>query len=183
MTLSNIKLLQKLSANVSSTGSLRSSILVGGSNTTALTTSEADIIYGFTIISGDTNNDVKWHLADSTLEDGAHGDALTDLVSTQEIGTSATAILDVNGVAVPTATTIVALYYETDKANDGDVTITTAGTSGAKLGGTFTLDGDNGTSARSALFIPRFAAAGTYVNFTWTATTDIIRVVCLAKDA
>ena len=182
MTLSSINLSQQISANVASSG-IQSSILVGGTNTTSIASTDADIIYGFTLTSGHTGNDVKWNLAASTLEYGAGGTADDDLISTSPVGLSTYGklILDATGAEGPTATTIVAIYYETAAANDGDITITTGGTSATKLGGTFVLDGDEGVS-RSALLVPRFASAGTYVNFTWTATTDVIKVICLAKD-
>ena len=183
MTLSSINLSQQLSANVAAAG-IQSSILVGGTNTTSITSVNADIIYGFTLTSGiGSGNDVKWDLAASTLEYGAGGSASSGVVSTAPIGaaSSGVSIIDAAGAAVPTATTILAIYYETVAANNGDVTITTGGTSATKLGGTFVLDGEVGVS-RSALLVPRFAAAGTYVNFTWTATTDVIKVLCLAKD-
>ena len=178
MTISSIRLKQTLSARVASTG-LQSSFAVGGTLSPTLTTSDANIIYGFTLISAAVNNDVKWDLAAGTLQ------AITGTPTcTQTLGSgSGAAILDDNGTAIPAAATVVAIYYETDKANDGDVTITTSGANGAKAGGVFTMHGDNNVNARSALLMPRVTPTGIVVNFTWTATTDIIRVICLAKSA
>lgn len=183
MALTSLNLVQQLSANLTSTG-IKGNIPIGGTNTTVLSSSDADFMYEFTLTSGNTGNNVKWKLAESTLEyNSADAAASLNLISTAPIGLTnyGSLILDATGAEVPTATTIVAIYYETASTNDGDVTITTGGTGAAKLGGTFTLDGEVGV-ARSALLIPRFAAVGTYVNFTWTATTDVIRVICLAKD-
>ena len=185
MTLSSIQLRQMISARVSSTG-LQKNIKVGGSNSVSLTSTEADIIYDFTLTSGNTGNSVDWHLDTSELElSGSSGTEGTNLISSNPVGASGAAerIIDAAGAEVSnTVAKIIAIYYETDANNDGDVTITTAGANAVKLGGTFTLDGEVGV-ARSALLVPRFdTSSDNKVTFTWTATTDIIRVVCIAKD-
>jgi len=183
VNIESVQLSQTISAQVASAG-IQRAIPVGGTSKTSLTSDDVNIIYGFTFISGNTANDVKWDLAAGTLIDGASDDALTGLVSTQEIGVNpaaAKSILDENGVAIPAAATVVAIYYETDAVNSGDITITTSGTNGPKAGGTFTIHGDNGDNARSTLLIPRVTPTGITVNFTWTATADIIKVICLAK--
>ena len=184
MTLSSINLSQQISANVASSG-IQSSIPVGGTNTISLTTTDADIIYGFTLTSGNTGNSVMWHLDTAELELSSGGSSGTGLISSIPVGANSSPerIVDTVGAQVSnTVAKIIAIYYETAADNDGDVIITTSGTDAVKLGGTFTLDGEAGV-ARSALFVPRFATASdNKVTFTWTATTDVIKVICLAKD-
>jgi|9_EtaG_2_1085328.scaffolds.fasta_scaffold00126_7 hypothetical protein len=185
MDLTSINLVQQISANVTSTSGLEGSVRVGGTNTTALTTTNADSIFAFSLTSGDTANTVIWNIDTSSLEIASTSSAGDNLISSNPVGASGSPskIIDAAGAQVANSATVVAIYYETPKANVGDVTITTGGSNANKLGGTFVLDGDAGTSSRSALLIPRFSiSSGNKVTFTWTNSGDTIKVVCLAKD-
>ena len=124
MTLSSIQLRQMISARVSSTG-LQKNIKVGGSNSVSLTSTEADIIYDFTLTSGTTGNSVDWHLDTSELELSGGAPAGTDLISSNPVGASGAAerIIDAAGAEVSnTVAKIIAIYYETDANNDRKIT-------------------------------------------------------------
>jgi len=176
MTLSSINLVQQLSANVASSG-IQSSIPVGGTNTTTVTSSTADIVYGFTMKSGNAANKVTLNLATSTLKhyDGSANETITCSESIGAHGGSGDTILDATGTAVSgTVANIVALYYEVPSGNGDAIVVTGSASMGSITFGA--------TNASSALFIPQAAASGTTVVFDFGGDDDTIKVLCLAKD-
>jgi len=183
MDISSIKLKQTLSARVASTG-LQSSIPIGGSTTTALTSADADIIYGFSITSGHVDNEVEWKLDTHTLE---QTEASTAPTSTKTIGpdNSPASILDSNGVAIPTAQCALAIYYEipATTATNNWVMATATSADEANKFGTVKLVGNTTNSAggRSALLVPRMGCNADLVTFTFSHADVKINVIYLAN--
>ena len=177
MTLSGLRLSQQISANVTGTG-ITQRVLVGGTNTVNLTTTNANIVYGFTIKSGANSNNIKWELDNHTLEEQGSGTAVT---CTEEVPTSGEgSILDAVGSSITAAGTAVAIYYEIpgNTANGKQVTAT----ANDSQFGTVRLTGD-ASNVKSALIIPRLACAGKYINFTFSDSALEVKVVYLAKTA
>ena len=169
-----------ISARVSSTG-LQRNIKVGGSNSVSLTSTEADIIYGFSMKSGHADNKVTLNLATSTLKhyDGSANTTITCSESIGAHGGSGDTILDATGTAVSgTVTTIVALYYEVPAGNEDPIVVTGS----ANMGSITLYAHSTDSNARSVLFTPRAAASGTTVVFDFAGADDIIKVFCIAKD-
>tara|TARA_Y100000593_G_C4239226_1_gene301218 strand:+ start:18 stop:581 length:564 start_codon:yes stop_codon:yes gene_type:complete len=184
MNISSIRLKQTLAARVASTG-LQSSIPIGGTASTALTSDDADIIYGFSITSGHASNAVKWTLDTHTLQ---QTDANTAPTSTEAIGTSggsAADILDADGEAVPDANLALAIYYEIPSTTTTDAWVQAVGTSAdqANVFSTVKLVGHTGSStgSRSALLVPRAGCNSDYITFTFNAVGVKINVVYLAN--
>ena len=180
MNLSAIELAQTLTAEVESVG-IQDSHSVGGTLDTTLTSTNADIIYGFSIKSGHADNSVTWTLDTHTLK---QTDANTAPISTETIaasGVSAASILDVNGEAISTAACAVAIYYETSV--DSAWVMATANS--AEFG-TIKLIGTGETheeqiGVRSALLVPRQDCASKEVVFTFSTDGVKINVVYLAN--
>lgn len=186
MALTNLTVLQQLSANLTSTG-IKGNIPVGGTNNTDLTSDDADYMYEFVIVSGHADNQISWNLGTNQLTSTGTGTA--PYVS-QTLGAT---IRDANGdaVHVPDAQgddRVVAIYYETEAANTGSVTI-----AGPATFGTLTLNSSTGTAAntdssgnvvrvpRSALIIPRWEGASGTITFDFDAAGDKIKVIFLGK--
>jgi hypothetical protein len=171
--------MQRLSANVQgldSGGGIQGSIPIGGTNNTALTTTDADLIYSFTIEFKDASDVVQWMLGDGgyaspTVRQTGGG---TDAVISG--GASYPYSFDINGVIIPTVVTIVAIYYESLASNVGNITVD----SSADEFGDFIFTGGDST-ARSCLLVPRKAATSSYVDFSCSGAAKL-KVVCLAKD-
>tara|TARA_R100000388_G_scaffold94308_2_gene81098 strand:- start:105 stop:644 length:540 start_codon:yes stop_codon:yes gene_type:complete len=178
MTLTNLTVLQQLSANLTSTG-IKGNIPVGGTNNTDLTSDDADYMYEFVIESAHADNQITWNLATNQLTSTGSGTA--PYVSQ----TLATTIRDANGDAVHTAGSgddrVVAIYYETEAASEGEIAI-----AGPAEFGTITFKSGDGTTTgvqvpRSALIIPRWAQATGTVTFDFTHAGNKIKVVFLGK--
>ena len=185
MDISSIRLKQTLAARVASTG-LQSSIPIGGSSTTALTSADADIIYGFSMTSGHADNEVKWTLDTHKLEFTSGSNHDTGLTCTETVGASGSpaSILDANGEAIPTAALALALYYEIPSTTTTDSLVQAAGTSYiTNVFGTVKLVGHTTSSAgsRSALIVPRTACASDYITFTFNAVGVKVNVIYLAN--
>ena len=181
MTISSIRLKQTLSARVSSTG-LQSSFPIGGTLNPTLTTTNADIAYGFSIKSGADTNSVKWTLDTHTLQSTGSGTAPT---STETLGSgSGAAMLDINGEDIPSAECGLAIYYEipSDTANGASVTATASSAEfcTVKLVGTASVEEEQ-IGVRSALLVPRQNCVSDYITFTFSASGVRINVVYLAK--
>ena len=174
-SLTSIKLVQRLSASVQgldSGGGIQSSIPIGGTNNTALTTTDADLMYSFTVTWSAGTHDATW-----TLQTGAVTGGATCIVTGGQ-GTTAGAY-DVNGVALPAAVTIVAIYYEAPAGNAGDVTVVPSAS--AHEFGTMTFKAA-GSKQQSCLIIPRVAHGGKTITLGNSTGASILKVVCLAKD-
>tara|TARA_R100000655_G_scaffold73858_1_gene112388 strand:+ start:580 stop:1122 length:543 start_codon:yes stop_codon:yes gene_type:complete len=179
MALTNLTLSQQLSANLTSTG-IKGNIPVGGTNNTDITAEDADYIYEFVIESGHADNQITWNLGTNQLTSTGSGTA--PYVS-QTLGAT---IRDANGDAVQTSGSgddkVVAIYYETEAANTGNIQIA----SGTATFGTLTLDAGEGTTSgvrvpRSALIVPRWENATGTVTFDFSQAGDKIKVIYLGK--
>lgn len=175
-SLTSIKLMQRLSASVQgldSGGGIQSSIPIGGTNNTALTTTDADLMYSFEVTwSADT------HVATWTLQTGAVvSDGGTCIVT--GVTGSTSGAYDVNGVALPNAVTIVAIYYEAPAGNAGDVTVVPSAS--AHEFGTMTFKAA-GSKQQSCLITPRVAHGSKTITLGNSTGASILKVVCLAKD-
>ena len=179
MALTNLTLSQQLSANLTSTG-IKGNIPVGGTNNTDITADDADYIYEFVIESGHADNQITWNLGTNQLTSTGSGTA--PYVS-QTLGAT---IRDANGDAVQTSGSgddkVVAIYYETEAANTGNIQIA----SGTATFGTLTLNSGDGTTSgvrvpRSALIVPRWENATGTVTFDFSSAGDKIKVIYLGK--
>ena len=180
MALTNLTVLQQLSANLTSTG-IKGNIPVGGTNNLDITAEDADYMYEFVIESGHADNQISWNLTTNQLTSTGSGAA--PYVS-QTLGST---IRDANGdaVHVPDASgddRVVAIYYETEAANTGDVVI---GGTHAQFG-SITLKSSEGTTSgvrvpRSALFVPRWEPAVGTITFDFSVVGDKVKVIFLGK--
>ena len=193
MDISSIRLKQTLAARIASTG-LQSSIPIGGSSTTALTSVDADIIYGFSMTSGHANNQVTWTLDTHKLEfsSGGGSDADTGLTCTETVGAyvdgvggGGTAIIDANGVAIPGANLALAIYYEIPSTTATDAWVQCTGTSAdqANVFSTVKLVGHTGSStgSRSAFLVPRAGCNSDRIQFSFNAVGVKVNVIYLAN--
>jgi uridine phosphorylase len=100
----------------------------------------------------------------------------TDAIITGAGQGAAGASYDAAGVAIPSLTTIVAIYYEIPATNSSNITATGSNT----FYGTIQLS-SSGSTQRSALLVPQATTIGAHVDFSCSgaATLD---VVYLAKD-
>ena len=176
-TLSSIKLVQRLSANVQgvdSGGGIQGSIPIGGTNNTALTTTDADLMYSFDV-TWSSAQAVTWTLQTGAVTTTGSNAVITGLQGGGGGGGGSTSY-DVNGVALPNAVTIVAIYFETASTNVGNVTI--EGT--ADNWGDFLFNG-NDSKSRSVLLVPKTAHGSGYYTLNATGAAKL-KAVCLAKD-
>ena len=180
MALTNLTLIQQVSANLTSTG-IKGNIPVGGTNNTDLTADDADYMYEFIIVSGHADNQITWNLGTNQLTSTGSG---TAPYLSQTLGET---IRDANGDAVQTAGAdddkVVAIYYETAAANTGDVAIA----SSTATFGTLTLSSGDGTTTnervpRSALIVPRWETATGTITFDFSAAGDKVKVIYLGKE-
>tara|TARA_R110002051_G_scaffold266805_3_gene326617 strand:- start:1073 stop:1618 length:546 start_codon:yes stop_codon:yes gene_type:complete len=180
MALSSLNLVQQLSANLTSTG-IKGNNPVGGANDVTLTSDDADYMYEFTIDSGHADNQITWNLATNQLSDTGTG---ADAYVSQPL---AVTMRDANGdaVHVPDASgddRVVAIYYETEAANTGTVTILASN----NMFGDLTFNSGEGTTSgtrvpRSALIVPRWEASTGTITFDFSVVGDKIHVVFLGK--
>ncbi len=120
-SLTSLSLVQQLSAKVGSATGIQSSIPVGGTNSTTLSSSDADIIHAFKIQFQDSSDVVRWTCGTGVVTQTAGG---TDAIITGAGQGAAGASYDAAGVAIPSLTTIVAIYYEIPAANSRNITVT-----------------------------------------------------------
>ena len=190
MNISAIRLKQSLSARVASTG-LQSSYSVGGNSIVSLSSADADIAYGFSLVCADTNNQVKWTLDTHTLEmsdpaaAGSYGggyDIADAPYGTEAVGLTgaAVAILDGNTNTIPDANLALAIYYEIPADTATDAWVQAVGTSAdqANVFSTVKLVGHTGSStgARSALLTPRAGCNFDYITFSFGPTSVGLKV-------
>ena len=170
-TLSSINLSHQISANVGSTG-LQSSIPVGGTNTYTIPSTVADVIHSFSIKFAASDDTAKWNVDTGIITTNDDTNVVISGGSQASDNTS----VDAAGVAIPTVTKIVAIYYETPAQSSW---VLATGTD-AEVG-TVKLSGDN-TNIKSALIVPyNKTASGIDVDFTCGGATTI-NVVYLALD-
>ena len=78
-SLTSLSLVQQLSAKVGSATGIQSSIPVGGTNATTLSSSDADIIHAFKIKFQDSSDVVRWTFSTGAVAQTAGG---TDVIIT-----------------------------------------------------------------------------------------------------
>lgn len=172
-SLTSLTLVQQLSAKVGSATGIQSSIPVGGTNSTTLSSSDADVIHAFKIQFQDSADVVRWTAATGVVTQTAGN---SDAIITGAGQGAAGASYDAAGVAIPALSTIVAIYYEVPATNSHNVTATGSNT----FYGTVQLSAV-GSTQRSALLVPRAPVSGAYVDFS-CAGAATLDVVYLAKD-
>lgn len=177
MALTSLNLVQQLSANLTSTG-IKGNIPIGGTNDVTLTSDDADYMYEFILESAAIGNVVTWNVGTNQLTQ-----TIGSAFVSQTVGVT---IRDANGDAVQTSGSgddkVVAIYYETEAANTGNIQIA----SGTATFGTLTLDSGEGTTSgvrvpRSALIVPRWENASGTITFTFSQAGDKIKVIFLGK--
>jgi len=189
-TLSGISINSKIIATMSAQGTnVQNDIRIGRTLTQGIAATYADIIYSVKFTSTAANDLVTWDL-DLHKFTAASSDSLTALDRTGHTftgyasngGTPGTPT-DVVGDTLPTASSIVAMLYETDSSNSGDIAIV----SSDNKFGDLTLAGGTGTGAtgahtRSALIVPRADPTGVNINITFANSGDDLTILVLAKD-
>ena len=180
MALTSLNLVQQLSANLTSTG-LKGNIPVGGTNTTVLSSEDADYMYEFKIDAGHADNQITWNLGTNQLSDTGTG---ADAYVSQPL---AATMRDANGDAVQVPGSgddkVVAIYYETEAANTGTIEILASN----NVFGDITFESGEGTTSgtrvpRSALIVPRWESSTGTIVFNFSAAGDKIHVVFLGKS-
>mgnify|MGYP003130672368 CR=1 FL=1 len=169
-SLTSLSLVQQLSAKVGSATGIQSSIPVGGTNATTLSSSDADIIHAFKIQFQDSSDVVRWTFATGAVLQTAGG---TDVIITGAGQGAAGASFDAAGVAIPSLAKIVAIYYEIPATNGAAITATAS----SNAYGIVTLSGA-GSVQRSALLVPQGVTAGAYVDFSTTGVGSLDVVYC-----
>lgn len=183
MDLSFISIKQQLSANLESEG-IQSTMSVGGihdvkgSNGVTLTSATADIIYTLKLKSMNAANSATLNLKTNYLADTGGQTGSSKLHTSQPISDNA---IGADGDDVGTSNSqAIALYFQTDKDNTGDVQV--AGN--VDYLPDLTFKGTNtDKTVRSALLNIQHSTSGTepVLTFTFTASHDKIEVIYLAK--
>ena len=184
-SLSGINVRTSIIATMAGQGTnVQNDIRIGRTLSVNPTSSEADIIYSVKFTSTAASDQISWDLdlhkfsaavgdSPSVLDRAGH--TFTGFASNGGTPSSPT---DAVGDIIPAASKIVAMHYETDSTNTGDVQITSTDN---KFGGAITL-GSGNSLTRSALLIPREDPTDVNISITFTASGDDLTVVVLAKD-
>jgi len=173
-SLTSLSLVQQLSAKVGSATGIQSSIPVGGTNATTLSSSDADIIHAFKIKFQDSSDVVRWTFSTGAVEQTEGG---TDVIIVGAGQGASGASFDAAGVAIPALSKMVAIYYEIPATNGSAITATAS----HNTFGTIIFSGA-GSTQRSALLIPQALTTGAYVDFSCTGV-GTLDVVYLAKSS
>jgi len=183
MDLSFISVKHQISANLESEG-IQSTLTVGGvhevkgDDGVSLTTSNADTIYSLKLKSMHTGNQATWNLKTNYVTDTGGQTGSSALISTQTMGNPA---LGLDGESAGTSnSSAVALYFQADKDNSGDIII--AGNVDYLPDITF-KGGSSDKTVRSALFNVQWPTSGTEPTLTidFTAVGDKVEAIYLAK--
>ena len=170
-TISSIILKSQIQGSMTATGTaVQNAIRIGKLNSVSLSSSDVDILYALKITAGHADNQATWPAPPGDITSSGSGTALTctETLSDTE---------DAEGNDIAAHVNIVAIYYETDTDNTGDVTI-----AGSATMGIVTL-GSGGSNARSALFVPRAAASGQTVTIDFSAANDDVTMVVMANSS
>ena len=183
-TLSGINIRSSLSATMAGQGTnVLNEIRIGRTLSTNPAAADADIIYSVKFSSTAPGDVVTWDLdlhkftanaSDTTTALDRTGHTFSGYAPND--GTPGTPT-DAVGDTIPTATKIVAMMYETDSTNTGNITCVATD---VKFGNITLGFGDS--LVRSALLMPRESPTGVDVVLTFTANADDLTVVVLAKS-
>tara|TARA_R100001463_G_scaffold131616_1_gene191762 strand:- start:1924 stop:2481 length:558 start_codon:yes stop_codon:yes gene_type:complete len=183
MDLSFISIKQQLSANLEAEG-IQSTISVGGvhdvkgDNGITLTSATADVIYTLKLKSMHASNAATLNLKTNYLTDTGGQTGSSKLHTSQPVADNA---IGADGDDVGSSNSkAIALYFQTDKDNTGDVQV--AGN--VDYLPDLTFKGTNSDkTVRSALLNIQQATSGTepVLTFTFTAIGDKLEVIYLAK--
>tara|TARA_R100001129_G_scaffold54481_1_gene37432 strand:- start:2153 stop:2713 length:561 start_codon:yes stop_codon:yes gene_type:complete len=184
MNLSFISVKQQISANLESEG-IQATIPVGGihdvkgDNGVSLTTANADLIYSLKLKAMHADNQATWNLKTNYITDTGGQSGSSTIISSQTMGNAALG-LDGNSVGVSNSH-VMALYFQADKDNTGDIIIA----DNANVGylPDITFKGGSDTTVRSALFNIQTSTSGTapVLTIDFTAIGDKVEAIYLAK--
>ena len=170
-TVSSLILKAQIQGSMAATGTaVQNAIRIGKLNSVSLSSSDVDILYALKLTAKHADNQATWTATTGDITSTGSGTALecTEAYSDTE---------DAEGNDIAAHVTIVAIYYETDADNTGDVTIANSATMGI-----VTL-GSGGSKSRSALFVPRSAASGQTVTIDFSAVDDDVTMVVMANSS
>jgi len=189
-SLSGISVTSKVIGTMAGQGTnIQNDIRIGRNIAKSISATEADILYSVKFTSTAASDLITWDL-DLHKFSAASGDSPNafDRASHTYTGYSSNnntpgTPTDAVGDVLPTASTIMAILYETDATNTGDVVISS---SDAKFG-TVTLAGGTGSGitgahTRSALFMPRADPSNVNVTITFADNSNSLTVLVLAKS-
>tara|TARA_R110002050_G_scaffold6871_3_gene27677 strand:- start:4937 stop:5515 length:579 start_codon:yes stop_codon:yes gene_type:complete len=167
---------------------VQNDIRIGRSLTQSLSATYADILYSVKFTSTATGDVLNWDL-DLHKFSAASSDNLTALDRTGHTFTGYSSNggapgtpTDAVGDTIPTATSLVALFYETDAANTSTITIASSDNKfGDVILGGGSGTGVTGAHTRSALFMPRADPSNVDITLTFAASGDALTVMVLAK--
>ena len=189
-SLSGISVTSKVIGTMAGQGTnVQNDIRIGRNIAKSISATEADILYSVKFTSTAASDLIAWDL-DLHKFSAASGDSPNafDRASHTYTGYSSNnntpgTPTDAVGDVLPTASTIMAILYETDATNTGNVVISS---SDAKFG-TVTLAGGTGSGitgahTRSALFMPRADPSNVNVTITFADNSNSLTVLVLAKS-
>tara|TARA_R100000742_G_C4278112_1_gene100599 strand:- start:2312 stop:2890 length:579 start_codon:yes stop_codon:yes gene_type:complete len=189
-TLSGVSINSKIIATAATQGTnIQNDIRVGRSLSQSIATTYADIVYSVKFTANANGDVVVWDLdlhkftanaSDSPTALDRTGHTFTGFAANN--GTPGTPT-DLFGDTLPTASSVVAMMYETDSSNAGNITCVA---DDVKFGN-ITLAGGSGTGAtgahtRSALLVPRADPSGVNITITFANSGDDLTVLVLAKE-
>ena len=189
-TLSGVSINSKIIATAATQGTnIQNDIRVGRSLSQSIATTYADIVYSVKFTANANGDVVVWDLdlhkftantSDSPTALDRTGHTFTGFAANN--GTPGTPT-DLFGDTLPTASSVVAMMYETDSSNAGNITCVA---DDFKFGN-ITLAGGSGTGAtgahtRSALLVPRADPSGVNITITFANSGDDLTVLVLAKE-
>jgi hypothetical protein len=189
-SLSGVQISSKIISTMSSQGTnVQNDVRIGRTLSQSIASTYADIIYSVKFTATANGDVLTWDL-DLHKFTASSSDNVTALDRTGHTytgyasngGTPGTPT-DVVGDTLPTASSIVAMLYETDSSNAGNITCV----SDDLKFGNITLAGGTGTGAtgahtRSALLVPRADPSGVNIVITFANSGDDLTVLVLAKD-
>lgn len=190
-SLSGISVTSKVIGTMAGQGTnVQNDIRIGRNIAKSISATEADILYSVKFTSTAASDQISWDL-DLHKFTAASGDSPNafDRANHTYTGYSSNnntpgTPTDAVGDVLPTASTIMAILYETDATNTGNVVISS---SGDPKFGTVTLAGGTGTGitgahTRSALFMPRADPSNVNITITFADNSDSLTVLVLAKS-
>ncbi len=183
-SLSGINIRTSIIATMAGQGTnVQNDIRIGRTLSVNPTSSEADIVYSVKFTSTAASDQISWDL-DLHKFSAAGGDSPSALDRTGHTftgfasnGGTPSSPTDAVGDIIPAASKIVAMHYETDSTNTGDIVIVSTD----NKFGDITL-GSGNSLTRSALLIPRADPTDVNITITFAASGDDLTVVVLAKD-
>jgi len=194
-TLSGVQVTSKVTGTMASTGTnILNDIRMGQSFTTALSATYADIMYSVKLTAGADADGVTWNL-DTHRFTAFNGDTVGCVDKAgqtfggyQAYGGTSWAPKDIEGNALPTATSIAAIMYVTDHTNINTITVDCSNEifgnvilRGHDTGGSAS-DKNTGQFNRSALFLPRASPTGVSATIVFTKANDDVTLTFIGKS-